>query len=149
MIKHSRIHPASDPGGNASIMRGRHVVECRRLLETLRRYLSEVGCDPRLTARWLGELQTLHLDVLQGSARGAVICGSDVDASHSAPARVPIPVSCGCAIGDWIEWAREDVGRVRLKLVAWNPAREELLFFDRQGRFPTRFSARITPCVRC
>ena len=113
-----------------------------RLLETLRRRLAEVGCDPRLTARWLGELQTLHLDVLQGFARGAVLGGSDVEAGHSAPARVPIPVPCGCAIGDWIDWAREDVGRVRLKLVAWNPAREELLFFDRQGRSPTRFSAR-------
>ena len=113
-----------------------------RLLETLRRRLAEVGCDPRLTARWLGELQTLHLDVLQGSARGAVLGGSDVAAGRAAPARVPIPVSCGCAIGDWIEWAREDVGRVRLKLVAWNPAREELLFFDRQGWSPARFSAR-------
>ncbi|QVL46839.1 MAG: DUF1631 family protein [Thiocapsa sp.] len=111
-----------------------------RLLETLRRGLSEVGCDPRLTARWLGELQTLHLDVLQGSARGAVLGGSDVETARSVPA--PIPVPCGCAIGDWIDWAREDVGRVRLKLVAWNPAREELLFFDRQGRSPTRFSAR-------
>ncbi|RKT43497.1 uncharacterized protein DUF1631 [Thiocapsa rosea] len=115
-----------------------------RLLETLRRGLSEVGCDPRLTARWLGELQTLHLDVLQGSARGAVLGGSDVESGDSVSARIPapIPIPCGCAIGDWIDWAREDVGRVRLKLVAWNPAREELLFFDRQGRSPTRFSAR-------
>ncbi|MFB1485535.1 MULTISPECIES: DUF1631 family protein [unclassified Thiocapsa] len=111
-----------------------------RLLETLRRRLSEVGCDPRLTARWLGELQTLHLDVLQGSARCAVLGGSAVEAGRSVPA--PIPVPCGCAIGDWIDWAREDVGRVRLKLVAWSPAREELLFFDRHGRSPTRFSAR-------
>jgi hypothetical protein len=108
------------------------------LLETLRRQLTEVGCDPRLTARWLGELQTLHLDVLQGSARGAVLGGADIEAGRSAPIQVP----CGCAIGDWIDWAREDVGRVRLKLVAWNPERDELLFFDRHGQWPTRFSAR-------
>ncbi|UHD18221.1 DUF1631 family protein [Thiocapsa bogorovii] len=109
-----------------------------RLLETLRRQLAEAGCDPRLTARWLGELQTLHLDVLQGSARVAVLGGSGVETGHL----VPIPVPCGCAIGDWIDWAREDVGHVRLKLAAWNAERDELLFFDRQGRCPTRFSAR-------
>jgi hypothetical protein len=110
------------------------------LLETLRRQLTEVGCDPRLTARWLGELQTLHLDVLQGSARGAVLGGSGVETDRAVPASIPVP--CGCSIGDWIEWAREDVGRIRLKLAAWNPARDELLFFDRQGRCPTHFSAR-------
>jgi hypothetical protein len=108
------------------------------LLETLRRQLTEAGCDPRLTARWLGELQTLHLDVLQGSTRGAVLGGSGVETDRSIPASIPVP----CAIGDWIDWAREDVGQVRLKLVAWNPAQDELLFFDRQGRSPTRFSAR-------
>ncbi|WP_040729832.1 DUF1631 family protein [Thiocapsa marina] len=110
------------------------------LLETLRRQLAEVGCDPRLTARWLGELQTLHLDVLQGSARGAVLGGSDAETERSIRASSPVP--CGCAIGDWIDWACPDGGRVRLNLVAWNPARDELLFFDRQGRRPTRFSAR-------
>jgi hypothetical protein len=106
-----------------------------RLLETLRRQLAEVGCDPRLAARWLAELQTLHLDVLQGSVRGAVRGVVDVtdDRASAAPP--------GWAIGDWIDWAREDAGRVRLKLVAWSPARDELLFMDRQGQSPTRFSA--------
>ncbi|WP_296805732.1 DUF1631 family protein [Thiocapsa sp.] len=110
------------------------------LLETLRRQLTRVGCDPRLTARWLGELQSLHLDVLQGSARGAVLGSSGVEADPPVSASTPVP--CGCAIGDWIDWAREDVGRIRLKLVAWNPARDELLFFNRQGQSPTCFSAR-------
>jgi hypothetical protein len=106
-----------------------------RLLETLRRQLAEVGCDPRLAVRWLAELQTLHLDVLQGSARGAV--RGVVDTADDRASAVPP----GWAIGDWIDWAREDAGRVRLKLVAWSPERDELLFMDRQGQSPTRFSA--------
>jgi hypothetical protein len=104
-----------------------------RLLETLRRQLSEVGCDPRLAARWLGELQTLHLDVLQGSVCGAVLGDADASACAAPP---------GWAIGDWIELARDDVGRVRLKLAVWSPERDELLFIDRQGQSRTRFSAR-------
>jgi hypothetical protein len=115
-----------------------------RLFETLRRCLSEAGCDPRLAAGWLRELQTLHLDVLQGTAVGAVLGvesgGGSGDLVRDASR--PRATAPGCRVGDWTEWTRDGAARARLKLVAWSPERDELMLVDRKGRSRTRMSAR-------
>lgn len=98
------------------------------LLETLRQRLSEVGCDQRQMASWFKELQALHLDVLQGAGRGAEL------ATQGPATDLPDATSPDCAVGDWIDWVRDDGGRVRLQLAAWHPDRDDFAFVDRAGR---------------
>lgn len=98
------------------------------LLETLRQRLSEVGCDQREVAVWLKELQTLHLDLLQGQGRGAELATSGPEAD------LPVSASPECAVGDWIDWVHDDGTRLRLRLASCDPARDELAFTDRSGR---------------
>jgi hypothetical protein len=92
------------------------------ILRAMRALLSEGGCDPRQLAKWFRELQTLHLDVLQGEpvVRTAA-------ASPAQGAGVP-------ALGDWVELEGEGGSRTRFKVSWLSPDGAACVLVDRRGR---------------
>jgi hypothetical protein len=126
------------------------------LLRTLRESLARVSFDPRRLARWIRELQALHMSALRGVGsmpaetasidahrrRGAMVRGlPQRDAGPQGPVRAPVgPPAAGApmagllAIGAWIEIRRDDGKLIRVKL-SWRSGRCDTYFFvDRRGR---------------
>jgi len=126
------VEPKPDPGARRELL---HRIP--ELLRRLREQLTEVISDQRLIARWLKELQTLHIAALRGPAPAAPA------AAHPPPAQAPggdsAVVSDGVdvdalPVGTWIAIARDDTAGFRAK-IAWRSADgESLVLVDHHGR---------------
>jgi hypothetical protein len=128
------------------------------LLRTLRDSLAAISFDPRRMARWIRELQTLHMAALRGAS---TVATEDTQAAPTDPTPVraggragdrdtddgPVSLpSCGLggsagspdlqgpAIGGWVEIRRDDGKRLRVKLAWHSPASDRFLYVDRHGR---------------
>jgi hypothetical protein len=128
------VSPKRDPEDRRQLLK-----RIPGLLETLRLHLSEVGYDQRQMARWFKDLQTLHLDVLQGAEVGARLVAPETDPGPPDSGDPSLPL---CEVGDWIELTRESGERARMRLALWRPDRDELVFVDRAGRNRAKFSGR-------
>ena len=94
------------------------------ILRGLRDQLSVAGSDQRQLARWLRDLQTLHLAALQGEPPPPAPA---VGTPEGPPERT-------LAVGSWVELRRDGGGTRRLK-VAWVSADGgRYLLVDRRGR---------------
>lgn len=112
----------------------------RRIPELLRDLRSCVGSvidDQQLLARWVKELQTVHIAALRGQADGqAAPAGYGSPADDIAAGGIagtagndmdPLPIGC------WLGVAREDGSIRRFKLAWRGDVGDPLLFVDRRG----------------
>lgn len=97
------------------------------ILSAMRAQLSGAGCNQRQLARWLKDLQTVHLGVIQGARAGA---GSSVLANEGAAGQSAVSPE----LGTWIELHREAGGSVRFKLAWISRDGENYVLVDRLGR---------------
>jgi hypothetical protein len=123
------------------------------LLRTLRVGLTGIAFDQRLLARWLKELQALHLTALRGAdaslaavgpaasvprqgtaARAAHPAGAPGSSRRRAGGTESANLSLRLVPGCWVELVRDDARRVRVKLAWISTDGERLQFVDRQGR---------------
>jgi hypothetical protein len=105
------------------------------LLRDLRTCLGTVIDNPQLLARWLKELQTVHIGALRGqpqvpAGQGATGSRSSAAAAAGAGANDADALPIGC----WLGVAREDGSIQRFKLAWRGDAGDPLLFVDRRGR---------------
>lgn len=122
------------------------------LLGSLRQSLSEVCYDQRRLARWLKELQALHIIALRGArpepadgsprARPAddpmdqprVASLNSKDTPNRSGATATTSQVSGLKSGSWIEVRRDDDRLIRAKLAWRSPQSGIHLFVDRGGR---------------
>jgi hypothetical protein len=147
------VQPKVDYGERRELLRS-----IPDLLRSLRESLAAVSFDPRRLARWIRELQTLHMAVLRGAgsaatedaqagptAPGSITAGGQAGDGHTDDGPASLPLSGrrgpgdasdvpGLAIGGWIEIRRDDGQRLRVKLASHSPVSDRFLFVDRHGR---------------
>lgn len=107
------------------------------LLRDLRACLGTVIADQQLLARWLKELQTVHIAALRGQPDGGLAAGAqrpprlgvgeDTDTLPTGDADA-LPIGC------WLGVARDDGSIQRFKLAWRGEAGDPVLFVDRLGR---------------
>jgi hypothetical protein len=147
------VQPKVDYGDRRELLRS-----IPELLRSLRDSLAGVYFDNRRLARWIRELQTLHMTALRGTspvtadeARALPVepdtgAGDErrakmvADRSSAALARarppggIGPPVGQGLRIGEWIEIRRDGGSYLRVKLTWYSILSDRFLFVDRQGR---------------
>jgi len=108
------------------------------LLRDLRACLGTVVADQQLTARWLKELQTVHIAALRGLSDAVEprVLGRAVGNPTDALAASALSLNDADAlpIGCWLGVARDDGSIQRFKLAWRGEAGDPLLFVDRLGR---------------
>jgi hypothetical protein len=147
------VQPKAEYGERRELLRS-----IPELLRSLRESLAAVSFDPRRLARWLRELQTLHMAALRGAGSvtaedaraaptgpGPITAGGRAGARHTGDNPVSLPLSGRpglgdapdvqrVAIGGWIEIRRDDGRRLRVKVAWHSPVSDRFLFVDRHGR---------------
>ena len=112
----------------------------RRIPETLRGlrgFLAGSGCDQRQLARWLKELQAIHLAVLQ-----------DEGAAPGAPPTVSAGRPGVLQVGSWLELERDDGSRIRYKVSRVGADGQTYGLVDRRGRpGPVLASAKLSQLI--
>jgi hypothetical protein len=105
------------------------------LLRDLRACLATVIPDQQLLARWLKELQTVHISALRGGSSDARLPGELSGDGRPLPDAVPdIGDADALPIGCWLGIAADD-GRIQRFRLAWRgEAGDPLVFVDRLGR---------------
>jgi hypothetical protein len=109
------------------------------LLRDLRTCLGSVIDDQQLLARWLKELQTVHIAALRGQPGGDRSAAWPSTSARDAAAAIGGQVASAnnadvLPIGCWLAVAREDGSIRRFKLAWRGDAGDPLLFVDRRGR---------------
>jgi len=127
------VEAKPDPAARRELLR-----RIPELLRRLRGHLGEVISDQRLIARWLKELQTLHIAVLRGpAAPSAGVSALDRAAGDAAesidPASRRFDVDA-LPLGTWIAIARDDASWFRAKLAWRSSDGDTLMLVDRLGR---------------
>jgi hypothetical protein len=122
------------------------------LLRSLRVGLTAVGFDQRILARWFRELQPLHMAALRGRAGTAAADTGPALPPQPSPTRVADRGAAATtdrrrpdrpsesasslrrlAPGSWVELVRDDVRRIRIKLVWVSADGDRFVFVDRRG----------------
>jgi hypothetical protein len=129
------------------------------LLRTLRESLVNVSFDQRRLARWVRELQSLHMAALHGarstSADAPAVARTEPSTAVSGEEQTddlfqydlswPLSPSDpggaagtlaahGLAVGGWVEILRDDGKHIRVKLSCCSPFSDICVFVDRNGR---------------
>lgn len=115
------------------------------LLRELREVLSDEALDQRLLARWLKELQGIHMGALRGA--GALAAKRLETPTGSAAASAALPARRGGSsryrgsvdvdalpLETWVAIARDDGTWLRVKLAWRGSDGDELVLLDRHGR---------------
>lgn len=133
------IRPKRDTAERRELLR-----RIPELLRPLRAALGEVDCDPTVVARWLKELQTIHIAVLRGPGWGGIstrvpdVALTDADTSMPSSyisstemrreALIP-------PVGSWLMLRGEGAEPPMRGKLAWRSEDgEDLLLVDRDGR---------------
>lgn len=105
------------------------------LLRSLREGLATVSGDQRQLARWLRELQALHIAALRGPLPdpGAAAWPEDEPLVPPAPDEGPGADVDALPLGTWLALLRDDGTWLRGKLAWRSHDGEDLLLVDRQG----------------
>jgi hypothetical protein len=124
------VSPKTDAAARRELLR-----RIPELLRDLRSCLTAAIPDQQLLARWLKELQTVHIAALRGQAEAEPAPGA------RAPLRAAIPgaqLDDGDAdalpIGCWLGLTRDDGSLHRVKLAWRGDAGDPLVFVDRLGQ---------------
>jgi hypothetical protein len=108
------------------------------LLRDLRHCLGTVIDDQQLLARWLKELQTVHIAALRGQPDGDGRRQGSAESGRDAIAARDLEPATNDAdalpIGCWLGVARDDGSIHRFKLAWRGDAGDPLLFVDHRGR---------------
>jgi hypothetical protein len=126
------VEPKPDPAARRDLLR-----RIPELLRRLREQLAGVISDQRLIARWLKELQTLHIAVLRGPAgapSGAAPPFGEPVAASAEPAFAKRFDVDALALGTWLAVARDDGAWLRVKLAWRSDDGDALLLVDQHGQ---------------
>jgi hypothetical protein len=126
------VEPKRNAGERRELLR-----RIPELLRDLRACLGSVVDDQQLLARWVKELQTVHIAALRGQPDGQAAPASPGSPANDTAAGSIVGTdgtdTDALPIGCWLGVAREDGSIQRFKLAWRGDAGDPLLFVDRRG----------------